>query len=121
MTRVLVAIPASILFLSLSMPAASQSLVEDPSPPVAKHLPQGQPPSPAQSSVIEVRPDLSDEQLADVYMARKEYREASVIYKRLADQNPQNPVYLNKMGMSLHQQTALGAAFEYYQRRARIE
>ncbi|PYT58279.1 MAG: hypothetical protein DMG35_18410 [Acidobacteria bacterium] len=116
MTRILVAIPAGILFLSFSMPTAGQSLVEDPSPPVAKHLPQGQPPSPAQSSVIVVRPDLSDEQLADLYMARKEYREASVIFKRLADQNPQNPVYLNKLGISLHQQTALGPALKYYER-----
>jgi tetratricopeptide (TPR) repeat protein len=121
MTRILVAIPASILLLSLSMPTAGQSLVEDPGPPVAKHLPQGQPPSPAQSSVIEVRPDLSDEQLADLYMARKEYQAASVIYKRLADQNPQNPVFLNKLGISLHQQTALGPALKYYQRATKAD
>jgi tetratricopeptide (TPR) repeat protein len=118
MTRILVAIPAGILLLSLSMPAAGQSFVDGPgsTPPVAPHLPQAQPPSPAQSSVIVVRPDLTDEQMADLYMARKEYREASVIYKRLADQNPQNPVYLNKLGISLHQQTALGPALKYYQR-----
>jgi tetratricopeptide (TPR) repeat protein len=121
MTRMLVAIPASILFLTLSMPTAGQSLVEDPSPPVAKQLPQGQPPSPAQSSVIVVRPDLSDEQLADLYMARKEFREASVIFKRLADQNPQNPVYLNKLGIALHQQTALGQALKYYERAVKVD
>jgi len=55
-----------------------------------------------------VKPELTDEQLADLYMARKEYREAAVSYKRLADQNPQNPVYLNKLGIALHQQAALG-------------
>jgi tetratricopeptide (TPR) repeat protein len=118
MTRILVAIPAGILLLSLSMPAAGQSFVDGAGStlPVAPHLPQAQPPSPAQSSVIVVRPDLTDEQMADLYMARKEYREASVIYKRLADQNPQNPVYLNKLGISLHQQTALGPALKCYQR-----
>ncbi|SRR6266571_137360 len=123
MTRILVAIPAGILLLSLSMPAAGQSLVDGPgsTPPVAPHLPQAQPPSPAQSSVIVVRPDLTDEQMADLYMARKEYREASVIYKRLADQNPQNPVYLNKLGIAVHQQAALGQALKYYQRAVKLD
>lgn len=123
MTRILVAIPAGILLLSLTMPAAGQSLVDGPgsTPPVAPHLPQAQPPSPAQSSVIVVRPDLTDEQMADLYMARKEYREASVIYKRLADQNPQNPVYLNKLGIAVHQQAALGQALKYYQRAVKLD
>jgi tetratricopeptide (TPR) repeat protein len=123
MTRFRVAIPASILFLSFSIPAAGQSFVDIPdSPPsVAPHLPQAQPPSPAQSSVIVVRPDLSDEQMADLYMARKQYREASVIYKRLADQSPQNPVFLNKLGISLHQQTALGQAMKYYERAVKVD
>ena len=123
MTRVRVAFPVSILLLSFSIPAAAQYLLDTPdSPPsVAPHLPQAQPPSPAQSSVIVVRPDLTDEQMADLYMARKEYREASVIYKRLADQNPQNPVYLNKLGISLHQQTALGQAMKCYERAVKAD
>jgi tetratricopeptide (TPR) repeat protein len=123
MTRILVAIPAGILLLSLTMPAAGQSLVDGPgsTPPVAPHLPQAQPPSPAQSSVIVVRPDLTDEQMADLYMARKEYREASLLYKRLADQNPQNPVYLNKLGIAVHQQAALGQALKYYQRAVKLD
>jgi tetratricopeptide (TPR) repeat protein len=95
--------------------------VENLSGPVAPHLPQAQPPSPAQSSVIVVRPDLSDEQMADLYMARKEYREASVLYKRLSDQNPQNPVYLNKLGIALHQQAALGPAMKYYERAVKAD
>jgi len=123
MTRILVAIPASILLLALSLPAAGQSLVDTPAstPPVAPHLPQAQPPSPAQSSVIVVKPDLTDEQMADLYMARKDYVEASRLYKRLADQNPQNPVYLNKLGISLHQQTALGPALKCYERAVKVD
>jgi len=35
-------------------------------------------------------------------MARKEYREAAFSYKKLADQNPSNPVYWNKLGIALH-------------------
>lgn len=112
----------SILLLSLCSPAVSQSFLDNPiSPPVAPHLPQAQPASPAQSSVITVRPDLTDEQMADLYMARKEYREAAQLYKKLADQNPQNPVYFNKLGIALHQQAALGPALKYYERAAKVD
>lgn len=121
MTRLQVAFPASILLFSLSVSSAAQSLVENPTGLVAPHLPQAQPPPPAQSSVIVVRPDLSDEQMADLCMARKEYREASQLYKRLSDQNPRNPVYLNKLGIALHQQTALGPAMKYYERAVKVD
>jgi tetratricopeptide (TPR) repeat protein len=77
--------------------------------------------SPAESSVIVVKPGLSDEQLADLYMARKDYREAAFSYKRLADQNPRNPVYLNKLGIALHQQAALGPALKYYERASKVD
>jgi tetratricopeptide (TPR) repeat protein len=124
MTRTRLAFQAGILLLSFSISTAAQSLVDGPStapPPVAPHLPQAQPPSPAQAPVIVVRPDLTDEQMADLYMARKEYREASQLYKRLADQNPQNAVYLNKLGIALHQQTALGQALKYYERAVKVD
>ena len=123
MTRTALAFPVSVLFLSLSIPAAGQSLLDNPdaAPALATRLPQAQPPSPAQSSVIVVRPDLTDEQMGDLYMARKEYREATLLYKRLADQNPQNPIYLNKLGIALHQQTALGQALKYYERAVKAD
>lgn len=122
MNRILVAFLASILLFSLSIPAAGQSLVDNPdTAPVAPRLPQAQPPSPAQSSVIVVRPDLTDEQMADLYMVRKEYQEAARLYKRLADQNPQNPIYFNKLGIALHQQTVLGQALKYYERAVKID
>src|SRR5438552_7157561 len=95
MIRTSLAFPASVLFLSLCIPQAArpQSLVDNPGPPppstVAPHVPQAQPPNPTQSSTIVVRPNLTEEQMADLYMARKEYREASQLYKRLAEQNPQ--------------------------------
>ncbi len=121
MTRIRMAFPASILLLSLSIPSAGQSLVEHPGAPVAPRLPQAQPPSPAQSSVIVVRPDLTDEQMADLYMIRKEYREAAQLYKKLADQNPHNPIYLNKLGIALHQQAELGQALKYYERAWKVD
>lgn len=116
MSKIRVAFPAGFLLLALSIPSAGQSLLENPNAPIAPRLPQAQPQSPAESSVIVVKPELSDEQLADLYMVRKDYREAAQVYKRLADQNPQNPVYLNKLGIALHQQSALSQALKYYER-----
>ena len=71
--------------------------------------------------VIVVSPDLSDEKMADLYMVRKEYREAAVVYKKLSDQEPRNPVFLNKLGIALHQQTALGSALKYYERAVKAD
>lgn len=119
MTRIRVAFPASILLLTLSIPSAGQSLAETPGMPVAPRTAQSQ--AAADSSVIVVRPELTDEQLADLYMVRKDYREAAVIYKRLADQDPRNPVYLNKLGIALHQQSALALALKYYQRASKVD
>ena len=116
MSKIRMAFPAGFLLLGLSIPSAGQSLLENASTPVAPRWPQAQPQSPAESSVIVVKPELSDEQLADLYMVRKDYREAAQVYKRLADQNPQNPVYLNKLGIALHQQSALSQALKCYER-----
>jgi len=119
------AFPAVVLFLALSVPSPGQTFVETPGTPVAPRAVQSQAQTPAQSpadsSVIVVKPGLTEEQLADLYMARKDYREAANSYKRLADQNPRNPVYLNKLGIALHQQAALGAALKYYQRASKVD
>jgi tetratricopeptide (TPR) repeat protein len=117
------AFPASILLFALSIPASGQSLLEDPETAVAPRLgpahQQQQPP--ADSAVIVVRPELTDEQMADLYMVRKDYREATLVYKKLADQNPRNPVYLNKLGIALHQQAALTMALKYYERASKVD
>lgn len=125
MTRIRMAFPAVILLLALSISSAGQTFVETPGAPVVPRPVQSQAQTPAQSpaesSVIVVKPGLTEEQLADLYMARKEFREAALSYKRLADQNPQNPVYLNKLGIALHQQAALGAALKYYERASKVD
>jgi tetratricopeptide (TPR) repeat protein len=77
--------------------------------------------TPADSSVIVVRPEMTTEQLADLYMVRKDYREAAETYKRLSQENPRNPVYLNKLGIALHQQTALGLALKYYEQATKVD
>src|SRR3989442_4901743 len=121
MSKIQVAFPVSVLLLTLSIPCAGQSLVEGPEKPVAPRVAQSQPQTPVDSSAIVVKPELTEEQLADLYMARKDFREAAFSYKRLADQHPQNPVYLNKLGIALHQQAALGAALKYYERASKVD
>lgn len=120
MTRARVAVSAGVFLLTLAVPSIGQTpddRRETPFPP--QNVPS---PTQAESGpVIVVRPDFSDEKMADLYMARKEYREAANLYKRLSDQEPRNPVYLNKLGIALHQQTALGAALKYYQRAAKVD
>lgn len=122
-----VAVPASILLLAVPLISAGQSFerhMSGPNAPDASAMQtqeQKAAQSPADSSVIVVRPELTTEQLADLYMVRKDYREAAETYKRLADENPRNPVYLNKLGIALHQQTALGLALKYYERATRVD
>jgi tetratricopeptide (TPR) repeat protein len=53
-------------------------------------------------------------------MARKQYREAMDQYRLLCQQDPHNAVYLNKLGIALHQQTALGLALKYYERAVKV-
>jgi tetratricopeptide (TPR) repeat protein len=125
MIRIRMAFPAIVLLFTLSVSSAGQTFVETPGTPVLHRAVQSQAQMPAQSqaesSVIVVKPGLTEEQLADLYMARKDYREAATSYKRLADQNPRNPVYLNKLGIALHQQAALGAALKYYERASKVD
>jgi tetratricopeptide (TPR) repeat protein len=121
MTRIKLAFPVIVLLFTLSVSSAGQTFVETPSAPVAPRVGQSQTQLAAESSVIVVKPELTDEQLADLYMARKDFREAAFSYKRLADQNPRNPVYLNKLGIALHQQAALAAALKYYERASKVD
>jgi tetratricopeptide (TPR) repeat protein len=121
MIKIKVAFPAVVLLFALSIPSAGQTFFETRDAAVAPRVAQSQTQSPTESSVIVVKPGLTDEQLADLYMARKDYREAAQSYKQLADRNPQNPVYLNKLGIALHQQAALGAALKYYERASKVD
>jgi len=118
MTHVRVAVPASILLLALSIPAAGQTIPETRSMMMAPGM--AKIPAP-QDPVIVVRPEITDEQMGDLYMVRKQFREAAEMFKKLSDQDPRNPVYLNKLGIALHQQTALGLALKYYERAVKVD
>lgn len=75
----------------------------------------------AQDPVIVVHPEITDEQMGDLYMVRKQYREAAEQFKKLSDKEPRNPIYLNKLGIALHQQAALGLALKYYERAVKVD
>jgi tetratricopeptide (TPR) repeat protein len=117
MKRSRMAVPVSILLLTVSIPTVGQSLKgtrSEIAPGVAQ-VPA------AQDPVIVVRPEISEEQMGDLYMVRKQYREAAELYKKLSDQEPRNPVYLNKLGIAMHQQAALGPALKYYERAVKMD
>jgi tetratricopeptide (TPR) repeat protein len=118
MIRFHAAVPASFLLLSFALTSAGQTF-DTRYDVVAADTPAMQ--SPSDSSVIVVRPELTTEQLADLYMVRKDYRDAAETYKQLSDQNPRNPVYLNKLGIAVHQQEALSLALKYYQRATKLD
>lgn len=113
------AIPVGFLLLVVAIPSAAQTnLTETRSLMMAPKT--AQLPSP-QDPVIVVHPGLTDEQMGDLLMIRKQYREASELFKKLSDENPKNPVYLNKLGIALHQQAALGLALKYYEKAVKAD
>lgn len=57
-----------------------------------------------------------DELRGDIFMARKEYREAIDTYHELIKEKPQNAVLLNKLGVAYQQLNDLGRAEHYYKK-----
>jgi tetratricopeptide (TPR) repeat protein len=110
------AVPVSVLLLAATMSSAGTAFANENTMADAPSI-QTQ----SDSSVIVVRPELTTEQLADLYMVRKDYREAAETYMRLSRENPRNPVYLNKLGIALHQQTALNLALKYYEQAVKVD
>src|ERR1700737_71207 len=109
MNRLRMALPVSFLLVSLTLPSIGQTSDES----FVQTQSQSQVSNVAANSADR---QLSGEEIGDLYMARKQYREATEQYRSLSEQNPRNAVYLNKLGIALPQQTALGAALKYYER-----
>ncbi len=114
MTRIRLALPVSFLLVSLTLPSIGQTSDDTRKEPFV-------PPMQTQSQVSTATANpaerqMSDEEKGDLYMARKQYREATDQYRMLCGQDPHNAVFLNKLGIALHQQTALGLALKYYEK-----
>ena len=119
MTHYGMAVPAALILVSLSIPSAGQTTDETPS--AYSYVSRAQAPvqvtAPASSSG---QRQLTQEELADIMMARKDYREAASSYKKLVDENPRNAVYWNKLGIALHQQSELSPALKSYERAVKV-
>jgi tetratricopeptide (TPR) repeat protein len=64
---------------------------------------------------------LTAEELADLMMARKEFREAAFAYKKLTEQFPASATMYNKLGIALHKEYDLGGALKSYERAVKLD
>lgn len=120
MNQVRLAIPAGFLLLSLSIPSSGQSTDQPGDEPFAARPIQTPAQAPVQMSAPARQSSLTDEEMGDLHMARKEYHEAAEVYRHLYDLNPRNAIYANKLGIAMHQQDALGAALKMYERAVKM-
>src|SRR5579871_1003320 len=135
MKLVSLAVSGSFLVMLSAVPSRAQ--VGSETPPVMngsatlmakaeRSLPSASMPmqTPQQVSAATASPgvvsELTPEQMGDLYMARKQFVEAAQTFKMLCDKNPTNAVYLNKLGIALHQQEALTLAMKYYERALKV-
>jgi tetratricopeptide (TPR) repeat protein len=119
MTHYGVAVPAVLLLVSLSIPSAGQTTDETANDsgslaPRQTPVQVSAPASPAGQK------QLTPEELGDIMMARKDYREAALSYKKLVDANPRNAIYWNKLGIAVHQQEQLSSALKFYQQAVKV-
>lgn len=120
MLQLRMAAPVSALLITLAIPTIAQT--PDEGTPRQAFLREVQ--TPEQVSTATIGPkerQLTAEETADLFMARKQYREASETYRELIRQNPKNAVYMNKLGISLHQQSVLGEALKCYERAVKVD
>jgi tetratricopeptide (TPR) repeat protein len=120
MTHYGMAVPAALLLASLSIPSAGQT-TDDTGPATPAVAPLQTPVQVSAPALPGGQKQLSMEEMADIMMARKEYRDAAFNYKKLVDQNPRNAIYWNKLGIALHQQSELNGALKSYQQAVKVD
>jgi tetratricopeptide (TPR) repeat protein len=111
MNRHYLAIPVgSFLLISILLPVRAQTNPDKS---------QGQP-SAATAAAGQPK-NLSDEDIARLYLVRKQFKEAQDIFHKLTVEQPKNAVYWNELGISLHNQVQLDAALKCYQKSAKLD
>ena len=110
MSKHYLAIPVGsfLLVIILLFPSSAQTNSDNP-----QLLPQGAAPA-AQAQ------KLSEEELARLYLVRKQYHEAQDVFYKLTQEQPKNPVYWNELGISFHSQVELSAALKCYQKASKL-
>lgn len=112
MTKTCLAIPAgSFLLFVLLLPACAQTNVDNP---------QGQVPA-AAATANEQSNKMSDEDLARLYLIRKQYREAQDLFHKLTVEQPKNAIYWNELGITFHNQAELASALKCYQKSSKLD
>ena len=114
------AVPAAALLVALSIPSAGQTTIDDTGPATSFVAPMQTPVQVTAQSLAAGQRKLTAEELADIMMARKDYREAAFSYKQLVNENPRNATYWNKLGIALHQQADLTSALKSYQQAVKV-
>jgi tetratricopeptide (TPR) repeat protein len=74
-----------------------------------------------QASRQPATPKEKEELQARLFMARKEYHQAELVYMKLAAEYPRDPTYANSIGIAKQQQDDLKGASQYYQRATKID
>jgi len=107
------AIPfGSFLLVFLLLPARASSTVDNPS----QQQTTASTPEPATQ-----KEQLSDEDMARLYLIRKQYREAQDLFHKLTVEQPKNAVYWNELGISFHNQMDLNSALKCYRKSAKLD
>lgn len=78
-------------------------------------------PKQVSSAGNDVSSKLTPEELARLYLVRKQYPEAQEIFHRLTVEHPGNSAYWNELGIALHSQSDLTAALKCYQKSAKLD
>lgn len=112
MTRNYLAIPAAAFaVLSVLIPSRAQNFSDTSQNQIA----------PASVAAHPPLPTLSDEDMARLLLARKEYRQAEEIFYRLTVAQPKNALYWNELGISKHNQMELTSALKCYEKAAKLD
>jgi tetratricopeptide (TPR) repeat protein len=64
---------------------------------------------------------ITDEELARLYLIRKDFKEAEDIFHRLAAENPRNPLYWNELGIAFHNESELDRALKCYEKAWKVD
>src|SRR5437667_12540762 len=98
MTYRTVAIPLAVSLLAVFVPPVGKTQTEDEKSQI---LPRGVQAA-APPAVPDARPPLTEEQVADLQMARKESKEESAVYRDLAATSTNNAQYLHRLDIDSH-------------------
>jgi len=110
MTKRYLAIPV-VVFLAVTLPPSVVS---------QEKLMQVAHKSVSTAAQVPANAGVADEEMARLYLARKEYKEAEEIFHRLAVENPTNAIYWNELGIAHHNQAELDLAIKCYQKAVKV-